>query len=127
MRCNNCNKFVSQDEGDPELSNEEISEGHVTAECRIVQNCQECSTELKDYTFNIELSTKEFNKCKGDEHDIEVEFSEPASTSRIEGKGRRFRTFYGATAECHVKCSCGKEENLEWSDECQASDMEECQ
>jgi len=53
MRCPDCNKFVSQEAGDPETS-EDVSGDTLTVEVRIVQNCVECGTELKESTLTLE-------------------------------------------------------------------------
>ena len=55
MRCPDCNKFVSFDtEQDPELNLDFDDEGRITGDARIVNACAECSTELKEHTFDVD-------------------------------------------------------------------------
>jgi hypothetical protein len=53
MRCPDCNKFVSFEQGEPEAELE-ASGASLTGTIRIVLTCQECSTELKESTFDVE-------------------------------------------------------------------------
>ena len=48
MRCPDCNKFVSFDEGEPKVQSIEIDTSGVKCEVRIVMNCGECGQELKE-------------------------------------------------------------------------------
>lgn len=66
-RCPDCNKFVSYDEpqaeavSDPEVSSSQCIEGSV----RVVLNCGECGTELKD--AEIEFSITIDHECNPDD------------------------------------------------------------
>lgn len=124
MRCNDCNKFVSQEAGEPEVNDLEYADGCITGSVRITQCCAECSSELKEAYLDIDMSDIQF--CSGPGHEVEVE-GEAEATDKSEGKGRYSKTFYGATANLTLKCSCGKTTTAEWEDYCQASSMDECQ
>lgn len=58
MRCPDCSKFVSMENGEPDVSDlvVEYSDGtcHVTASVHHTRNCADCSTELKDYDYELE-------------------------------------------------------------------------
>ena len=126
MRCANCQKFVSQEESDPVIESHDYASNTISGECRIVLTCAECSEELKESRFEINI---EVDFCNSDEkdHDVELTHDDPSSTSRIDGKGRYYRTFYGAETEFQLKCSCGKELKVKWNDEVQSSHMDDVQ
>ena len=138
MRCPDCNKFVSFDaENEPEINDEAIDEeGNVTASVRIVNNCADCGTELKEANFDLEVDltvacAEHVNAEGEDTHDLTVEIESNGRTERSDGKpgtpARYRRTYYGA--ECSVKVSCTCDPNFEakadWSDEIQGSSMDE--
>ncbi len=58
MRCPDCNRFVSQEAGEPEVD-DSTSDMQVSLSVRIVQNCAECGTELKEATLEIERDLDE--------------------------------------------------------------------
>lgn len=137
MRCDQCNKFVSFEEAEPEVNDLSISEdGQVTASVRIVNQCQDCGQELTETTFDMEYDHSE--QCKehqGEGHGLEIEEDGCERTSRsgyfkkgqfVFACGRYAKTFYGMALNYSVTCECGKLElsgTLE--DECQASGMEQ--
>ena len=138
MRCPDCNKFVSFDEADPEVNTLEINEdGVVTAEVRIVNNCAECGTELKEATLEMEHDhSAECEEHKGDGHELSVEESSSERDSRsgyfkkgvfTPAYGRYAKTLYSATVSYVITCSCSDEWKVEGdvSDEIQASHMDE--
>lgn len=51
MRCPDCQKFVSLENGDPETNSLEVEDTDdgaiVTAEVHLIRNCGDCGTELK--------------------------------------------------------------------------------
>ncbi len=55
MRCPDCNKFVSLECGDEPEAELEVSDGVVTGTVRLVRNCAECGTELKEASFDVEV------------------------------------------------------------------------
>lgn len=126
-RCNNCNKFVSIEEQDPEVNGLEVDDdGNVTAEVRIVNACADCGDELTETTFNMEGKVDlDHNSQPGKEHELSAEEDgDSERTTRTEGKGRGLRTFYGAALECEVTCTCGATSTLRLSDDIQASRMD---
>lgn len=62
MRCPDCSKFVSMDNGEPEVSNVDtnFSEGEITVTCEIhhTRNCADCGTELKSIDETAEASCR---------------------------------------------------------------------
>lgn len=56
MRCPDCSKFVSMDNGDPDENSIEVtlsgSSFEIEASYRHTRNCADCGTELKEYEFN---------------------------------------------------------------------------
>jgi len=149
-RCAECNKFVSYDQADPEVDNLEIEGNTVSATIRIVNNCDQCGTELREATLEptieVEIPDEHIDegkewcetckepqwvlpdgthKCR--EHLLTVEEENSERTDRQEGKGRYAKTFYGATVFFSVGCSCGEMEviNGDLSDDIQASAMDE--
>jgi hypothetical protein len=65
-RCTDCNKFVSLEDGDVDVSNEDTSDEQVTVEVRIVQTCADCGTDMKEASLTIERDLSE-------EHNFEAE------------------------------------------------------
>lgn len=136
MRCPDCNKFVSFEEQEPEVDNLEISEdGQITGEIRIVNACAECSNELTESSFEIDVSMEIPKKHTGEGHDLEIEDGGCERISRsgyfkkgefVPASGRYAKTFYGFELSYSVKCSCGEviEENATVTDEVQASGMD---
>jgi len=67
MRCPDCSKFVSMDNGEPEANDLEVSHQsgsfEVTGNCRHTRNCADCGTELKqcdhDFSDQVELCSFE--------------------------------------------------------------------
>ncbi len=135
MRCPDCNKFVGLDtEAEPEVDLDvDLETGEVTGSVRIMNACQDCGTELTEATFDVD---EEFPEAEehlkkyadpdaGDEkHELEMEDA-LSRDERSQGKGRGTRTFYGALGTITVKCSCNKSWSKDWSDEVQASHMDE--
>lgn len=138
MRCDQCNKFVSFEEAEPEVNDLTVSEdGDVAASVRIVNQCQECGQELTETTFDLEASHgDEIKEHKGKGHELEIEEDGCERTSRsgwfkkgqfVAAHGRYAKTFYGASLNYNITCSCGKLESVGGTleDDCQASGMEQ--
>jgi hypothetical protein len=139
MRCPDCNKFVSLDtsqEPEVDLDVDETT-GEVTGTVRIVNTCAECGTEMTEATFDVDV---EFDGAEAhikdhagddmvledlDKHELEMEDFAPDRDERYEGKGRGTKTFYRTEGTITVKCSCGMSWSQPWSDEIQASHMDE--
>lgn len=139
MRCPDCNKFVSLEFQDPEVDNLEISDDAVvTATVRLVRNCAECGTEMKEATLELEETHditvepfKDHINEKGEtKHELEIE--ETGVDQIEEGGGRYAKSYFGATISYTVRCKCDedkKDERWEYEgtfgDKVAASAMEE--
>ncbi len=113
---------------DPEVTDEDVSNGTLTATCRIVLQCAECNMDLKEAMFELEQEITEHLCARGEEdseHEPSVEVTNVESAERQEGAGRVKTTFYGADVTLTVKCSCGKSFPVEWHAEEKASAMDE--
>lgn len=61
MRCPDCNKFVAYDDSnEPEADDADIDrDGHVSGTVRVYLTCAECSTELKEANFDLDVDMTE--------------------------------------------------------------------
>lgn len=141
MRCPSCNKFVSNEEQDPEEQELRIDlesvathpkapdtkEIRISGEVRIVNACVECGEELAEAVFQIDLGMQIPVEHDGEKHELEVSLDGLERVSKTEGKGRGTKTFYGAEGTLTVMCECGELEGVAelWSDYIQASDMDQ--
>lgn len=116
MRCPDCNKFVSQEAGEPEISLE-VDGSEVRCEARLPINCAECGSELKEGNFQMEEQLPEdiAKDHDGDGHDLEVEedgqdIIDDYKTKDRHGKpikNPRYQTHeYGVSVNFSVRCSC---------------------
>ena len=143
MRCPDCNKFVSFDaEEEPEM-NVELNDGVVNVEARIVNNCGECGTELKEYTFQneidvsneVEAHAKANRKCsEGGEFSVDADGSRTERTQTHDRNGKKLtgpmryrKHYYGYEANVNVTCdTCGEVVFTKTvADEIQGSGMDE--
>lgn len=142
MRCPDCNKFVSNEEAEPEVDSVEYVDGSVTASVRIHNDCAECGTELSEATLDLEQDISdeiEKHVCAKREAEQEPEFevSEDGAerTSRsgyykkgvwVPSGGRYAKTFYGAEIQATVTCGHCQETvaTVSLADEVQASSMD---
>ena len=147
MRCPDCNKFVSFDtDSDPESDINVDDVGNVDGSCRIVNTCQDCGTELKEATLEIEASVEDDVEKHRKEHgwsgegevpeghrSLSVE-AEMSRTERMQSHDRRgklirnrryMKHLYGAEGSITVTCECGETFSTQWSDEVSGSGMEE--
>src|SRR3989304_1577028 len=125
MRCPSCNKFVGNDEQEPEVESVEVEHDEagtatVTASVRIVNACADWGEELAEATLDLETQVTlepANHKCPGEggaepSLDLEAEETSSERTNRSDGKpgtpSRYRRTFYGAKVEASVTCRCGK-------------------
>lgn len=137
-RCPDCSKFVSL-ETTAEM-NGEVSvaeDGQITADIRLIRNCADCSTELKDTNLDLEGKVETEEPCKdGTEHSWELdEEGEPepydrAQTTDKNGKpiksSRYIKTFIGVELTVGVKCTvCGTEVEVTLKDEVPAGSFDE--
>ncbi|MFA5936724.1 MAG: hypothetical protein WC822_02485 [Candidatus Paceibacterota bacterium] len=127
MRCPDCNKFVGNDQQDPEVDDITIdADGHINVTVRIVNACDQCGTELTEAVLELEDDIAELvEHHKGEGHELEIEDDNAERTERCEGKGRGRRTFYGASVHYRVTCSCGRLKHSDvLEDDVQASAMD---
>lgn len=114
-RCPDCNKFVGNEQADPELNLEvslnEDKSATVTGDVRMVLTCADCSTELAEANSDVEVELEHIDIAEGTEHDVEIESESAESTDRYDGKpntpSRYRRHYYGASISGTVKCTCG--------------------
>ena len=114
MRCPDCNKFVSYDEPEVEVTDDGVvdEDGEVEVEVQVQLRCAECGCDLKSasVTARATLEAKDEDadlavcpKNGDDGHDFEVDW-EVSPDTRTEGRGRGMRTFYGADLSGEAKC-----------------------
>lgn len=148
MRCSNCNKFVSYDDPEVEVQDSSVDsdasdgtkiiDGGVNVSTRLVLKCVECSTELKEATFELEMPFRHDCSKPVDEREEGAEFQidvdDPEATDReetIDKNGRsispRYRKhFYGVNVHVDVTCPfCNLKFDVDGNDEIQASSMDE--
>lgn len=125
MRCPDCNKFVSYDEPDVEVSNLEADEDFVRLDIRVSLRCAECGTDLKEADIEVVADydgpEHEKNDC-----DVTAEETDCEPDVKVVGSGRYAKTFYGARVGVRVTCACGAlDQSLDVYGHEQASAMEE--
>lgn len=79
MRCESCQKFVSNEDADPEPESVDDTEGGnpPTVDVRRVRVCAECGSEMKEATLTVEANEPAFTVADEyrkavDEHEAEV-------------------------------------------------------
>ena len=120
--CPNCAKMVALEFQDPEEESLEldVESRKVTGQVRIVRQCADCGTDMKEATLDLEV---EIPKCCGKGLEDEVELV----LNRLEEGGSRYqKSYFGAEGEIKAKCKCGQPLAVQWSDKVAASEMEEC-
>jgi radical SAM superfamily enzyme with C-terminal helix-hairpin-helix motif len=99
-----------------------------------VLTCGECSTELREATFDVDVDIDAFaTEHRGEGCELTVDTVSIEATSRmqtVDARGRKVsaryaKTFYGFLAEFEVSCGCGASETFSVDDDVQASFMEE--
>jgi hypothetical protein len=107
----------------------------MSAESAFAEHVADCKLAAKDKAADkadeaAEKATdapETEDEGEDEDHTPDVEETGTEATSRTEGKGRGTRTFYGAHVSWKVTCSCGEyAEEGEFSDDVQASSMDEC-
>lgn len=135
MRCNDCNKFVGQEMGEPSDEGFEVSKDGETAtvsgSVTLGIVCAECGTDLKSGSFECSEEVAIPPEHRGDEgHDLEVEVELEGSedySGDAKTPSRYRKHFYGVSATIKVTCECGNwTEELGWTDQMQASSFDEC-
>lgn len=117
MRCPDCNKFVSMENGDPEVDRLEVemsgNESYiVTMEASLVRNCAECSTELKrtmvdsEQTVVLEVVERECLSTEAEDgiHDPVIDEKD---SSVDESGGRYAKNMISCTVTYTVTCNNG--------------------
>lgn len=107
-RCPDCNKFATLEFQDPEESLTEFDPetGHIEAEYRIIRNCADCGTEMKEatITFDEQLDSSITDAHTGDGHGLSAEFS---AEQYEEGGGRYAKAYFGVELTVTITCECG--------------------
>ncbi len=123
MRCPDCEKFVSFDEPQCDIEDENITdEGQISGSVHIVLPCGECGTELKE--TNLEFEAEIDHDCaeKGDAG-FELTMDDPQPFDEYRGKDKKKKDgtvikaplryqkhYYGAEISGTAKCNrCGIE------------------
>jgi hypothetical protein len=127
--------------GDPEVQSLEIEEdGAIDAEVRLCLLCAECGEEMKESVFEFEdrpaeiaRHVLEHNEANTD-YELSIEEDETEASDRFQTKDRHGRTiknfryrrhFYSVELRATAHCSCGASFEVSFSDEVQASGMED--
>ena len=127
-RCEDCNRFVSVDQADPEL---DITLGHekrmtsIFGIVRLATCCGDCGQDImeayQDFQRELDFKHRE-GGCNGG---LELLDEEAEADYRTEGTGRHVRHFYGANIRAMVVCSdCDASLEIEDHCEVQASHMQ---
>lgn len=122
-RCPDCNKFVSL-ETEAEEEGIDVSGASVDVQVRVVRNCAECSTEMKDNSFSNSVDIPvdwlaEHSDSNEGHGDYEAELQNLEATES--GGGRYAKNMIGFEATVKVTCKCGEEIEIDVSDEDPAS------
>lgn len=136
MRCPDCNKFVSYDEPEVEVTVDPIDAATgenpsvVGVSVEINLNCQECGTQLKSATEMTDVAVvypDDLKPCTDEdgEHQWECDDLDAEPSVRSEGKGFA-KTFYGASLTGEVVCAhCDQRGEVGGTVEVQASSFDE--
>lgn len=146
MRCPNCQKFVSMENGEPQVSSVEASLSgdsiNITAEAEHTRNCADCGTELKslgisfegnvslsDFEKPSEMTDADFEKWKSGLKKAECEIDEDGSDSDESGGGRYAKNMIGVVVDYTLKVTSKKitvEKSGQLREENPASAYDEC-
>ncbi len=74
VRCPDCRRLASLEPGDVDIQDETLNEAEVSVDVRIVLNCAQCSTELKEAHFSIQREMEQdfFEKHSGEGHELNL-------------------------------------------------------
>lgn len=130
MRCDQCNKFASYDDStEPEVDVDLNDDGSFSGNVRIVLTCADCSQELKEAQFDFDGKVPEeiVKAHSGEGHSLNLDVGDNELTSRSEGSGRYMKTFWGYRAALDLSCMCSNDGlwTKEFTDDIQASHMDE--
>jgi hypothetical protein len=125
-RCGDCNKFVSLEQADPDVTNTEltVNEDEITfdVDVSIANNCAECGTELRTAELNL---SETFDEEPEDGSEYEIDIEDVSATCDSVGKGRGAKTFYGFEAVAVLSRGGEEVERKVISENIQASHMDE--
>lgn len=143
MRCPDCNKFVSYDEPQCEVSTVEVCDDAVRANVTVQLNCADCGGTLKDAEIEEQVDidhtcgeekNPDFEEGD-DQYEVENE-GDAEGTNRVQTTDRRgkpikshryMKTFYGFSLEPEIKCKkCNETFYVTLTGEEQASSFNEC-
>ena len=116
MRCPSCSKFVSMENGEPQVSSIECSlsgdDVEITAEVEHTRNCADCGTELKSISISMEqsvylesiekpkeMSERDFDKWQSGLKKAECEVEEDGTDSDESGGGRYAKNMIGVVVD----------------------------
>jgi hypothetical protein len=107
-RCPDCNKFVSLETGDPEVTSVDVSGNEVTVEVRLVRNCADCGGEMKEANVGGEATIPDdvFEEHAGEGHELTGE--EGGADTIESGGGRYAKNMIGADITIELSCECGQ-------------------
>lgn len=114
MQCPNCKEELRL-EGDFYSSEVSLDTGAVEGEVVITFICAECSIDLGEYPFELELDIADFAADHEDEeeHELSVTISNESFDEHVDDKGVVYPGVYAAV---NVSCMCGKLIEYQWSD-----------
>lgn len=104
MRCPDCNKFVSLENGEPEEQSLEVShhDGNrfeVTGEFRLARTCGECGQELKEATFQFAFETELEGVTEEERENLSVEADVEVNES---GGGRYAKNIFSLSGNFRI-------------------------
>jgi hypothetical protein len=117
---------------EPEWSNSPVIDqtGAISGTVRIYRTTECCGDEAKESELDVDAETPQdvVDAHTGDGHELFVD--EPQLEQVEEGGGRYAKSYFGASCEFEVRCSCQKSEDeplatVGWSDRIAASHMDE--
>lgn len=143
-RCPSCEKFVSLEVGEPDLT-PEIDTETARLTGRIHLDCSDCGEEMKEWDIDLDEDIpKDAAKHLEEnmDHSLNIDFASDPEVNdeyrpRRPPKRRkdgtiprvpmRYQThYYALNATCKVTCDCGEEfDTIEFADEIEASGMNE--
>lgn len=129
MRCPDCSKFTSLEPNEPEAEVEvtnDLGNAKVSGSVRVVLACADCSFELKESSFDVDLTIPlaHVGECAGD-RELDLDFSPLSFDEFVPPGAKRQKHMYGAGGTITVSCECGAEGVVEWHDSIQSSHMDE--
>lgn len=136
MKCPSCSKFAALEMQEPEVNSVEIDieSKTITADVRIVRNSECCGDEMKSYDFTTEADVTEeiaeqmkkiIDNADPDSEAADFEVEEAGLETLEEGGGRYAKSYFGYTLTVKVMCNGNSLGEMEVTDKCAASEMDE--